>query len=91
MTHRIDAGQNLLDVAVVACGTWTAAFAIAQKAGISITDVPAAGSVLEIPNDVPINQRVARYLQSHEARPATTQADTERMGIFNQVFNDTYL
>lgn len=91
MNHRIEAEQTLLDVAVVACGTWTAAFAIARKAGISITDLPDAGRVLTIPPDAPSRERVRKYLQSHNARPATAQADTKRMGIFDQTFNKTYI
>lgn len=91
MTHHIDAGQTLPDVAVVACGTWTAAFAIARKAGISITHLPAAGSEIAIPPDAPTRERVRKYLQSHNARPATAQADTKRMGVFDQTFNNTYI
>lgn len=70
-------GQSLLDIALQECGAFEAAFDLADRLGIAISDTLEPGTVLEIaPEDIRQKQAVTT-LKMAGAKPATdiTAAD----------------
>jgi len=64
--------QTIFDIAIQYCGDVEAAFHIIDLNDISITDMPAVGSQLIVP-DV-INRRVVEYYINNGISPATGEA-----------------
>ena len=71
MRTTIHNRQSLLDVAVQECGSFDAAFALAERNGIALTDDLTAGRVLEVaPEDVD-KKRIVTALAVQDVKPAT--------------------
>ncbi len=63
--------QSFLDMAIQECGAFEAAFSLAVRNGLSLTDDLAAGQVLEyIPDDI-IKKPVVATLAARGVKPAT--------------------
>lgn len=62
-------GQSLFDLAVQACGSIEAAFAIAELNGLAITDELEVGSTLIVPGS--IAKQISDYYLVHGIKPAT--------------------
>ena len=59
----------MFDIAVQACGSVEAVFAVAQLNGLAITDALAPGQELLVPG--PVNKLIAGYYRMTRLRPAT--------------------
>lgn len=64
-------GQSLLDMAVQVYGNADAAFDIALEAGMAITDEPAPGTVLPVPESARSDAWIAARYGRGGWRPAT--------------------
>lgn len=69
MTYKVKERQTIFDVALEACGAWTAAYAIAEKNNRSLTDDLVAGEVLELP--AVVDSRVVEHFRQDGTSPAT--------------------
>ena len=49
MKTKVKDGQTMADIAIQEFGSWEAMVAIAQKNGISITEIPEPGTELTLP------------------------------------------
>lgn len=66
--------QSLVDIALQECGAFEATFALARRNGVSVTDEPATGHVLEYtPEDV-VDKRIVAVLAARGVKPATALA-----------------
>ena len=80
-------GQTLLDVAVQEYGTWEAALDVAAANGLSLTQVPAAGTPLQLPDGAKANRVTAEYCRTNGVSPATAyDSDGTRLRIFGEEF-----
>lgn len=63
--------QSLLDVAIAACGAFEAAFDLARRNGLSLTDELTPGQTLEyLPEEIRQRQ-IVDYLATQRVIPAT--------------------
>lgn len=62
ITYKVQPRQTLLDAAIQATGTAASAMAIAKANGLSISQVPATGTVLTIPAGVATMPGVVEFL-----------------------------
>ena len=74
--------QSLLDIGIQASGTAEAAFDIAILNDLSLTDIVAVGSKIQVSQVQ--NRRVATFFRTNELFPATGTNNTE--GIFDFTF-----
>lgn len=90
MKQIVKDGQTLADVAVQEYGSWEAMIAIAYKNGISMTEIPAAGTELTMPDAV-WNRTVQGYCKSNDVSPATARDMSGfRLRIFSAEFKDSF-
>lgn len=90
MKQVVKDGQTLADVAVQEFGSWEAMIAIAHKNGISITEVPPAGTELTMPDEV-WNRMMQNYCRDNDVSPATARDRSGfRLRIFGEEFMETF-
>lgn len=90
MKQIIKDGQTLADVAVQEFGSWEAMIAIAHKNGISMTEVPQAGTELMMPDAV-WNRTMQNYCRANDVSPATARDQSGfRLRIFGDEFKETF-
>lgn len=71
MRTTIHSRQSLLDIAVQECGTFEAAWELAERNGLALTDELTTGAVIDyLPEQVASKQVVDR-LAARRIRPAT--------------------
>jgi len=70
MTIKIKENQTLFDIALIHYGDANTAFAIARKNNISITDILAVGTEIELP-EVNKNKAVVDFYANNNIEPAT--------------------
>lgn len=63
--------QSLLDVALQECGAFEAAFDLAERNDIALSDDLAAGRQLEYASEAVADKRTVASLAAYGARPAT--------------------
>ena len=68
MKAKVKAGQTVIDIAVQYLGSQEAAFELAALNDISITEVLASGSELELPD--PTDKRVVAFFEEGQYFPA---------------------
>lgn len=73
----VQSRQSLIDIAIQVCGSADAAFALAEKNDISITDDLIPGQVLEYTPEMIINKRAATALSTKRYNPATALTDQD--------------
>lgn len=77
MRSTIHSRQSLLDIAIQECGAFEAAYELAGRNGMAITDEMATGTDLEyLPEDVAKKQVVA-YLAVRQVEPATAVSEQD--------------
>lgn len=92
MEVTVKDGQTLADVAVQECGTWEAAVDIALRNGVSLTDCPAAGTKLLVPDDATENRVMASYCKARDVAPATERDESGvKLRIFGEEFTKEYM
>lgn len=74
MRVTIHSRQSLLDVAVRECGSFEAAFTLAVRNGLSMTDDLVAGQELEYISEEVTNKRIVALLAARGVKPATALA-----------------
>lgn len=90
MNYTVKDGQTLADVAIQEYGTWEAMIAIAHKNGMSMTEVPAAGQDLAMPDAV-WNRTMENWCKSNGVSPATSRDGSRlRLGVFTEVFTKEF-
>lgn len=73
MKVKVIDGQNLLDIAVQTAGSVEAAFNLALKSSLSVTDDVAAGDELATIDIV--DKQIKSYYDNRNIKPATQQTD----------------
>lgn len=90
MKQKVKDGQTLADVAIQEYGSWEALIAIARENGLSMTEVPAAGAELTLPDAV-WNRTMESYCKSNDVSPATARDQSNvRLRIFGEAFKDPF-
>lgn len=90
MVLTVKDGQTLLDVAIQEFGSWEAAIAIAHENNMSLTDVPTAGTLLNMP-DGTWNRTMQRWCKDNDVSPATARDESGiRMNIFTEQFTEEF-
>jgi len=90
MKQIVKDGQTLADVAVQEFGSVEAMIAIAYKNNISMTEVPAAGTELVMP-DSTWNKSMQNYCKNNDVSPATARDQSGiHLRIFDERFNETF-
>lgn len=69
--------QSLLDIAIQECGTIEAAFALASRNDISLTDVLTPGQAIEVAAGDISRKQVVAYLAVLETNAATAVSDAD--------------
>lgn len=86
MNYTVKDGQTLADVAVENFGSWEAMIEIGRINGISMSETPAAGTVLAMPDAV-YNRVVEDWCKNNDVSPATAHGGSRlHLGIFTEVF-----
>ncbi len=79
-------GQSLFDFAMEHCGTFEAAFEIAQLNGdISVTDYPVPGTLLKLLENI-TKKDISDYIATNNIRIATSGFNTEDIEIPIMIF-----
>lgn len=87
---KVKDGQTLIDVAVQEFGAWEAMTAIAYTNGMSMTEVPKAGTVLKLPEGV-WNQMMETWCKANGVSPATERdSNGVHMGVFTEEFMEEF-
>ncbi|MBO5428055.1 MAG: LysM domain-containing protein [Prevotella sp.] len=90
MKQIIKDGQSLADVAVQEFGSWEAMIAIARQNGISMTEIPAVGTELTMPDRV-WNRTMQLYCRNNDVVPATANDQSGvRLKIFTSEFTEQF-
>lgn len=90
MEVRVKDGQTLADVAVQEYGSLEAGMLLARENGMSLTDVPDAGRVLQLPDAV-FDRTVQEYCRVRGVSPATLRdASGTRLRVFTEEFTDEF-
>lgn len=91
MQAKVKDGQTLADMAIQEYGALEAVVQIAIDNGMSVSDVPQAGTILHL-HDKTYNRVMHDYCRAHSVQPATQRGyDTSASNrIFNEVFNDIF-
>lgn len=77
MRSIIHSRQSLLDIAIQECGSFEAAYELAERNDLAVTDDMEAGAELEyIPEDVTKKQVVA-HLAARRIKPATAVSEQD--------------
>lgn len=71
MTATVQDRQSLFDVALQYFGTAEAAFLVADRLGIAVTDTPPRGGVFEYQPDEVLDQHVVDYYARNGIIPTT--------------------
>lgn len=90
MKQIVKDGQTLADVAVQEYGAWEAMIAIARENDVSMSDMPEAGTEMEMPDGV-WNRTMQDYCQRNEVSPATARDNSGiRLNIFTREFTEQF-
>lgn len=90
MKRIIKDGQTLADMAVQEYGSWEAMIAIARENGMSMTDVPPAGTELTMP-DATWNRTMQNWCKDNDVSPATARDQSNaRLRIFEEEFTEEF-
>lgn len=86
MRSTIHNRQSLPDMAIQECGTFEAAFALAERNGLALTDNLTAGQELEIPPEQVTKKQVVVTLESQSVKPATAiTAQDEKLAPYGGI------
>ena len=90
MKVTVRAGQTLADIAIQEYGSLEAAMELARANGLPLTDIPAPGSELQLP-DVVCDKAMADFCKANGVSPAT-QRDTSgiKLRIFTEEFTKEF-
>lgn len=86
MKVKVKDGQTLADISIQEYGSMEAAMELARANGMSITDIPAPGSELQL-QDAVYDKTMADYCRANGVSPAT-QRDTS--GLKLRIFTEEY-
>lgn len=82
--------QNLADIALQACGSLEAIFAIAERNGMSITDTPAVGQVLTYELADVVSRRDVQAYSEENVMPAGAVDDAVMRSLVEIVEEDHF-
>jgi len=86
---KVLAGQSIFDLAIQHCGAIEAAFQIALKNNIGLTDELTVGA--ELASTEIVNRDVVNYYARRGLQPATEITNNDLLsGIFDDTFDDTF-
>lgn len=90
MKQIIKDGQTLADMAVQEYGSWEAMIVIARENGMSMTEVPSAGTELTMP-DATWNRTMQNWCKDNDVSPATARDQSNvRLRIFDEEFTEEF-
>jgi hypothetical protein len=90
MKQKVKDGQTLADIAIQEYGSWEAMIAIAKENNISMTDVPVAGTELNMPDEI-YNRTMQAWCKSNDVSPSTARdLSNIRLRIFEQEFREEF-
>lgn len=90
MKTKVKDGQTMADIAIQEFGSWEAMVAIAQKKGISITEIPEPGTELTLPEGT-WNRVMQNFCKNNDVSPATARDNGNvRLRIFGEEFTQEF-
>lgn len=90
MKTKVKDGQTMVDIAIQEFGSWEAMVAIAQKNGISITEIPESGTELTLPEGT-WNRVMQNFCKNNDVSPATARDNGNvRLRIFGEEFTQEF-
>lgn len=90
MKTKVKDGQTMADIAIQEFGSWEAMVAIAQKNGISITEIPELGTELTLPEGT-WNRVMQNFCKNNDVSPATARDNGNvRLRIFGEEFTQEF-
>lgn len=90
MKTKVKDGQTMADIAIQEFGSWEAMVAIAQKNGISITEIPESGTELTLPEGT-WNRVMQNFCKNNDVSPATARDNGNvRLRIFGEEFTQEF-
>ena len=90
MKTKVKDGQTMADIAIQEFGSWEAMVAIAQKNGISITEIPKSGTELTLPEGT-WNRVMQNFCKNNDVSPATARDNGNvRLRIFGEEFTQEF-
>lgn len=90
MKTKVKDGQTMVDIAIQEFGSWEAMVAIAQKNGISITEIPEPGTKLTLPEGT-WNRVMQNFCKNNDVSPATARDNGNvRLRIFGEEFTQEF-
>lgn len=90
MKTKVKDGQTMADIAIQEFGSWEAMVAIAQKNGISITEIPEPGTELTLPEGT-WNRVMQNFCKNNDVSPATARDNGNVcLRIFGEEFTQEF-
>lgn len=92
MKVTVLAGQSLADVAVQVYGSVQGVVALAKANRMGVADVPDAGRILDVPEEVAGVKGIGEYYKRHRICPATNMRNDSgiRLRVFTGQFTTEF-
>ena len=91
MVTKVKEGQTLMDIAIQEFGTCEAALDIAHLNNMSITDIPATGKELILPDRV-YNRTMMQHCKNNDVSPATADDNSIiKLRVFTEQFTTEFM
>lgn len=77
MRSTLHSRQSLLDIAIQECGAFEAAYELAERNGLAVTDDLKPGTELEFIQEDVIKKQVVAHLAARRIKPATAASEED--------------
>lgn len=77
MRSTIHSRQSLLDIAIQECGSFEAAYELAERNGLAVTDDLETGAVLEFIREDVTKKQVVAHFAARRVKPATAASEED--------------
>lgn len=77
MRSIIHSRQSLLDIAIQECGSFEAAYELADRNGLAVTDDLETGAVVEFIREDVTKKQVVAHLAARRIKPATAASELD--------------
>lgn len=90
MEVKVKDGQTLADMGIQEFGSWEAMIAIARENNMSMSETPATGMVLAMP-DATWNRIMEDYYRNNDVSPATARDQSDvHLRVFGEEFKKAF-
>ncbi len=91
MVTKVKEGQTLMDIAIQEYGTCEVALDIAHLNNMSVTDIPATGKELILPDRV-YNRAMMQHCKNNDVSPATADDNSNiNLRVFTEQFTTEFM